>query len=198
MRGGGYGGGGYRAESPEGFRGALREVWLAPGRFFRNLDPEGGPIRPTIFASLVLYLNLIFEAVLQAVWLRELSYSLIYAPLLGLVVAIILVPIMLSMLTALVLVVLDGSPSRTKFSPVYRALGYASGIGIIAWIPYGPLLAIPYGAYVATVGVKEILDKSWKKAALATLIPLGALILIVVVLAGQSEGYQFLTNPPDS
>ncbi len=190
--------GGYRAESPESFRGALREVWLAPGRFFRNLDPEGGAIRATIFASLVLYLNLIFEAVLQAIWLRELSYSLIYAPLIGLVVAIILVPILISMLTALVLVVLDGGPSRAKFGPVYRALGYTSGIGIIAWIPYGPLLAIPYGAYVATVAVKEILNESWQKAAFATLIPLGALILIIVILAGQSEGYEFLTNPPGS
>ncbi|CAN5475728.1 MAG: YIP1 family protein [Rubrobacteraceae bacterium] len=197
-RGGEYRNDGYRSESPEHFRGALREVWLAPGRFFRNLDPEGGPIRPTIFASLVLYANLVLEAVLQAVWLRELSYSLIYAPLLGLVVAVILVPIMLSMLAALVLVVLDGGPSRAKFSPVYRALGYASGIGIVAWVPYGPLLAIPYGAYVATVGVKEILNESWKKAALATLIPLGALILIIVILAGQSEGFQFLVNPPGS
>lgn len=185
-------------ESPEGFRSALKEVWFAPGRFFARLDPEGGPIRPTIFASLVLYLNLIFEAVLQAIWLRELSYSLIYAPLLGLVVSLILVPIMLCMLTALVLVVLDGGPSRAKFGPVYRALGYASGIGIIAWVPYGPILAIPYGAYVAIVAVKEILNESWRKAALATLIPLGALILIVAVLAGQAEGYQFLTNPPGS
>ncbi len=190
--------GGYRAESPEGFRGALREVWFAPGRFFRNLDPEGGPIRATIFASLVLYINLILEAVLQAVWLRELSYSLIYAPLIGLAVAVILVPMLISMLTALVLVVLDGGPSRAKFSPVYRALGYASGIGVIAWVPYGPLLAIPYGAYVATVAVKEVLNESWRKAALATLIPLGALILIILILAGQSEGFQFLTNPPGS
>lgn len=189
---------GYGAESPESFRDALKEVWLAPGRFFGRLDPDGGPIRPTVFASLVLYLNLIFETVLQAVWLQEFSYSLIYAPLLGLVVAVVLVPMLISMLTALVLVVLDGGPSRAKFGPVYRALGYASGIGIIAWIPYGPLLAVPYGAYVATVAVKEILDESWKKAALATLIPLGALILIIVVLAGQSEGYQFLTNPPGS
>lgn len=189
---------GYGMESPEGFRGALKEVWFAPGRFFRNLDPEGGPIRPTLFASLVLYLNLIFEAVLQAVWLRELSYALIYAPLLGLVVSVVLAPIMLSMLAALVLVVLDGGPSRAKFGPVYRALGYASGIGIIAWVPYGPLLAIPYGAYVATIAVKEMLDESWQKAALATLIPLGALILIVVLLAGQTEGYEFLTNPAGS
>ncbi|MGH3085813.1 MAG: YIP1 family protein [Rubrobacteraceae bacterium] len=190
--------GGHGMKSPEDFRGALREVWFAPGRFFGRLDPDGGPIRPTIFASLVLYINLIFDALLQAIWLQELSYALIYAPLLGLVVAVILVPTMLSMLTALILVVLDGGPSRMKFAPVYRALGYASGIGIIAWVPYGPLLAIPYGAYVATVAVKEILNESWRKAALATLMPLGAVILIVVILAGQSEGYQFLTNPPGS
>ncbi len=191
-------GGGFSPESPEHFRGALREVWFAPGRFFSRLDPEGGQIRPTVFASLVLYINLILETALQAIWIRELSYSLIYAPLLGLVVAVILVPILVSMLAALVLVVLDGGPSRAKFGPVYRALGYASGIGIIAWIPYGPLLAIPYGAYVATVAVKEILNESWQKAALATLIPLGALILIILILAGQSEGFQFLTNPPGS
>lgn len=190
--------GGYGMESPESFRGALKEVWLAPGRFFARLDPDGGPIRPTIFASLVLYLNLIFETALQAVWIRELSYSLIYAPLLGLVVSVVLAPILLAMITTLVLVVLDGGPSRARFGPVYRALGYASGIGIVAWIPYGPLLAILYGAYVATVAVKETLGESWQKAALGVLIPLGALILIVVILAGQTEGYEFLTNPPGS
>lgn len=189
--------GGYETTSPEGFRSALKEVWLAPGRFFKRLDVDGGVIRPTIFASLVLYLNLIFEAILQAIWLRELSYALLYAPLLGFVVSVVLVPILLAMLTTLVLIVLDGGPSRAKFGTVYRALGYSSGIGIVAWIPFGPLLAIPYGAYVATVAVKETLNESWGKAALATLVPFGALILIVVILAGQSEGLRFLINPAD-
>ncbi|AHY47991.1 Yip1 domain [Rubrobacter radiotolerans] len=183
---------------PESFRGALREVWLSPGRFFSRLDPEGGVIRPTVFASLVLYLNLIFEALLQAVWLRELSVALAYAPLLGFVVAIVITPLMLLMLTALVLIVLDGGLSRARFAPVYRALGYSAGIGIVAWIPFGPLLAIPYGAYVATVAVKETLGESWRRAALGVLVPLLSLIFIVFLLAGQSEGYGFLVNPPGS
>jgi len=184
--------------SPEDFWGALRGVWFAPGRFFRGLDPEGGPIRPAIFASIILYLNLLFEAALQAVWLREFNYNLIYAPLLGLVVALVLAPLFVAGLAVLVLVVLEGAPSRRSFGPIFRALGYASGIGFILWVPFGPLLAIPYGAYVATIAVKETLNLGWGRAAAATLIPLGAVLLVLLLLTGPSEASGFLTNPPGS
>jgi hypothetical protein len=184
--------------SPEDFWGTLREVWFAPSRFFKMLDPEGGPIRPAIFASIILYLNLLFEAALQAVWLREFNYSLIYAPFLGLVVALVLAPLLVAGLAVLVLVVLEGAPSRRGFGPLFRSLGYATGIGFILWIPYGPLLAIPYGALVATIAVKETLNIGWARAAAAALIPLGAVLLIVVLLTGPSEAYWFLVNPPGS
>ena len=184
--------------SPENFWGTLREVWFAPSRFFKMLDPEGGPIRPAIFASIILYLNLLFEAALQAVWLREFNYSLIYAPFLGLVVALVLAPLLVAGLAVLVLVVLEGAPSRRGFGPLFRSLGYATGIGFILWIPYGPLLAIPYGAFVATIAVKETLNIGWARAAAAALIPLGAVLLIVVLLTGPSEAYWFLVNPPGS
>ncbi|HET7478173.1 MAG TPA: YIP1 family protein [Rubrobacteraceae bacterium] len=184
--------------SPESFREALKEVWFAPGRFFKRLDPEGGPIRPTIFASLVLYLNLLLDAVLQAFWLGEYNLSLVYAPFVGLLVALVLAPLLISGLTALTLVILDGAPSRRNFGPVYRAFGYASGIGIVVWIPYGPLLAIPYGAAVATIAVKETLGLGWRRAAAAALIPLGAVFLIVLLLVGPTEAYGFLINPAGS
>ena len=184
--------------SPEDFWGALREVWFAPRRYFKGLDPEGGPIRPAIFASIILYLNLLFEAALQAVWLREFNYNLIFAPLLGLVVALVLAPLFVAGLAVLVLVVLEGAPSRRSFGPIFRVLGYASGIGFILWIPFGPLLAIPYGAYVATIAVKETLNLGWGRAAAATLIPLGAVLLVLLLLTGPSEAYGFLTNPPGS
>jgi hypothetical protein len=184
--------------SPEDFWGALREVWFAPRRFFKGLDPEGGAIRPAIFASIILYLNLLFEAALQAVWLREFNYNLIYAPLVGLVVALVLAPLLVAGLAVLVLVVLEGAPSRRGFVPIFRALGYATGIGFILWVPYGPLLAVPYGAYVATIAVKETLNLGWGRAAAATLIPLGAVLLILLLLTGPSEASGFLVNPPGS
>jgi hypothetical protein len=184
--------------SPEDFWGALREVWFAPRRFFKGLDPEGGLIRPAIFASVILYLNLLFEAALQAVWLREFNYNLIYAPLVGLVVALVLAPLLVAGLAVLVLVVLEGAPSRRSFGPVFRALGYATGIGLVLWVPFGPLLAIPYGAYVATIAVKESLNISWRRAAAGALIPLGAVLLILLLLTGPSEASGFLANPPGS
>jgi hypothetical protein len=191
--------GGYQEQgyySPGGFWEALREVWFAPGRFFKRLDPEGGPIRPTIFASIVLYLNLLLDAALQAVWLMEFNYGLIYALFVGLVVSVVLAPLLLAGLAALVLVILDGAPSRRNFGPAYRALGYASGIGFACWIPYGPLLAIPYGAIVATIAIKETLNTGWNRAAAATLIPLGAVLLILLLLTGPSESYDLLVNMP--
>jgi hypothetical protein len=184
--------------SPEDFWGALRGVWFAPRRFFEGLDPAGGFVRPAIFASIVLYLNLLLEAALQALWLGEFNFALIYAPLLGLVVAIVLGPLLVAGLSVLVLVVLEGAPSRRGFGPVFRALSYASGIGAVLWIPYAPLLAIPYGAFAATVGVKETLGVGWGKAAAGALIPLAAVLLILLLLTGPSEAAGFLINPPGS
>ena len=184
--------------SPEDFWGALREVWLAPGRFFQRLDPAGGPIRPAIFASIILYLNLLFEAGLQALWVGEFNYALIYAPFVGLVVSLVLAPLLVAGLTVLVLVVLEGAPSRSGFGPVFRSLGYATAIGFVLWIPYGPLLALPYGALVATTAVKETLNTGWSRAAMATLIPLGAVLLILLLLTGPTEAVSFLINPPGS
>jgi hypothetical protein len=184
--------------SPENFWGALREVWFAPRRFFKMLDPRGGYVRPAIFASIVLYLNLLLEAALQAVWLREFNYALIYAPFLGLVVAIVLAPLLVAGLAVLVLVILEGAPSRRSFGPTFRSLGYASGIGFVLWVPYGPLLAIPYGALVATMAVKETLNLSWQRAAAATLIPLGAVLLTVLLLSGPGGAVGSLMNPPGS
>lgn len=200
-RGGGGGGGdhgGYVQNSPEGFWGALREVWFAPGRFFKRLDPDGGPIRPTVFASVVLYINLLLEAALQAVWLREFNYAMVYTPFVGLAVSLVLAPLLLAGLAALILFILEGAPSRRSFGPVYRALGYASGIGVILWVPYGPLLAVPYGALVATIAVKETLNLGWGRAAAGALIPLGAVLLILLLLTGPTEAYEFLLNPAES
>jgi len=185
--------------SPEDFWGALRGVWFAPVRFFRELDPRGGLIRPAIFASVVLYLNLLLEALLKVLWLQEFNYALVYDPFLGLVVAIVFAPLLVAGLALLVLVILGGgTPSRGGFGPLFRALGYASAIGFAFWIPFAPLLAIPYGAFVATIAVKETLNVTWARAAAATLIPLGAVLLTVLALLGPGEAAGFLVNPPGS
>ena len=185
--------------SPEDFWSALRGVWFSPTRFFRGLDPEGGVIRPAIFASLVLYLDLILETLLQQVWLLEFNYGLIYAPFFGLVAAIVLAPLLVAGLTLLVMVVLGGGTlSRGDFVPLFRALSYASGIGLALWIPFAPLLAIPYGAYVATTAVKETINVTPARAAAATLIPLGAVVLTILLLLGPGEAASFLLNPPGS
>jgi hypothetical protein len=120
---------------------------------------------------------------------REFSYALLYAPLLGLAVAAVLGPLLVAAFAALVLFVLDGAPSRRAFGPLFRSLCYATGIGIVLWAPYGPLLAVPYGAYVATVAVRETLRVGWRKAAAAILIPLGALVLLLVLLGGVPGSY---------
>jgi hypothetical protein len=187
------------AASPEDFWGALRGVWFSPVRFFRGLDPQGGVIRPIIFASVVLYLDLILEAVLQMIWVREFNYGSIYAPLFGLVVAILLAPLLIAGFAVLVQVILGGGTlSRGGFVPLFRALGYASGIGLALWIPFAPLIAIPYGAFVATVAVRETANVSLARAAAATLIPLGAVILTILLLLGSDGAASFLINPPGS
>jgi hypothetical protein len=182
--------------SPEGFGDVLREVWLAPGKFFGNLNLEGAPIRPALFASFVLYLNLLFEELLQAAWRVEFNYGLLNAALPGLVVSLVLAPLLVAGLSALVLTVLDGAPSRSKFGPVFRALGYATAVGVVFWIPFAPLVAVPYGLYVATVAVKEALLISWRRAVIGALAPLGAVLLILLLLLGPDEAFRLLINPP--
>ncbi len=183
--------------SPEDFWSALRGVWFYPVRFFRGLDPEGGVIRPAIFASLVLYLDLIFETALQQVWSLEFNYGLIYAPFFGLVVAVVLAPLLVAGFALIVLIILGGgTPSRGGFVPLFRSLSYASGIGLALWVPFAPLLAIPYGAYVATTAVKETANATPARAAAATLIPLAAVILTILALLGPGEAASFLLNPP--
>src|SRR5919199_1166133 len=182
--------------SSEGFGDVLRGVWLAPGKFFRKLNPEGSLVRPGLFAAAILYLNLLFGELLRAAWLLEFNYGLLYALLPGLVVSLVLAPLLVAGLSLLVLTVLDGAPSRRKFGPVFRALGYTTAIGFVLWIPYAPLFALPYGLYVATVAVKEILAINWRRAAVATLAPLVAVLLILLLLTGPDEAYQLLINPP--
>ena len=185
---------GYR--TPEGLGDVVRGVWFAPGRFFSRLDPEGSPLRPALFASFVLYLNLIFDELLRVAWRLEFNYGLLNAALPGLAVALVLGSLLVAGLSALVLTILDGAPSRRKFGRVFRALGYATAIGLVLWVPYAPFIALPYGLYVATVAVKESLATSWRRAAVATLVPLGAVLLIVLLLAGPTGAYELLLSGP--
>ncbi len=184
--------------SPEGFRDVVRGVWLSPTRFFERLDPDGGPVRPALFAASVLYLNLLLGELLQGIWLGEFNYGLLYAAVFGFLVALVLAPLLVAGLSTLVLTILDGSPSRRKFGPVFRALGYASAILVVLWIPFAPLVAIPYGLYVAAIAVKEVLFVSWRRAAAATLVPMGAVLIIFLLLLGLDGSYELLTNPPGS
>lgn len=184
--------------SPVGFWDALRGVWFSPQRFFRNLDPDGGTVGPAVFASFVIYVALLLEAALQAVWVRQFDSSLLYALLLGLVVAVVLGPLLVASFTTLVLVILDGAPSRAKFGPLFRSLGYVSGVLILLPIPYAPFLILLYGPYAATVAVKETLGTGWKRAALGTLIPIVTLLLILLALLGPGDAYDVLVNPPQS
>ena len=185
--------------SPEDFWSVLRGVWFYPVRYFRGLDPAGGVIRPAIFVALVLYLDLLLEAVLQMAWLLEFNYGSIYAPFFGLVVAIVLAPLLVAGLALLVMIVLGGGTlSQGGFIPLFRCLSYASAIGIVLWIPFAPLLAIPYGAYVATTAVRETANVSTARAAAATLIPFGAVVLIILLLLGPGDAASFLINPPGS
>ncbi len=182
--------------SSEGFGDVLRGVWLTPRKFFRRLDSEGGLVKPALLATAVLYLNLIFGELLRDVWLLEFNYGLLYAVLPGFVVSLVLAPLLIAGLAALVLMVLDGAPSRRKFGPVFRALGYSTAIGVVLWIPYAPLAALTYGLYVATVAVKEMLFLTWKRAAVSTLLPLAAVLLIMLLLSGPDGAYRLLINPP--
>jgi hypothetical protein len=147
---------------------------------------------------MVFYLNLILGEALQAVWVREFNAGFLYVLFFGLVVSLILAPFLVSALAVLVQVIHSGGPSRRDFRPLYRHLAYATGIGIVLWIPFGPIVAIPYGAYVITKAVKTALGTDGRRAAAAALVPLVAVLLILLLLTGPSEAYELLRNPAGS
>lgn len=176
----------------------LRGVWFVPGRFFRHLEPEGGFLRPAVFAMAVMFLNLLLGDLLQAAWLRDFDPVLLRLPLMALAASVLLGPALVALFAGLVLFVLDGAPSRERFGPVFRSLGYVSGVGVVLWIPFAPLAAIPYAAYVAHIAVSEALGVSRMRAAFSVVIPLGAFLLILLLLAGPDELWTLLVNPPQS
>ena len=185
--------------APEGFTEALREVWLAPKRFFKHLDPEGGLLRPAIFAAAIMFLNLVLGDLLQAAWLLDFNLELLLRlPLTALVVSVFLGPALAALFAGLVLFVLDGAPSKQRFGPAFRAMGYVSGIGAVLWIPFAPLVAVPYAAYVAHIAVMERLGANQQQAAASVLIPLGALLVILFLLSGGDELWSLFINPPQS
>ncbi len=139
--------------SPEDFWGALRGVWLGPAGFFRNLDPEGGLIRPAIFVSLVLYLNLLLEAALQALWLGEFNYALIYAPFLGLVVALVLAPLLVAAGAA---AVLAGGPVRRVALLGAAWLAEVALMAQLAGTSGEPRYALPGAALLAVAGAAAL------------------------------------------
>ncbi|MCL6439727.1 MAG: YIP1 family protein [Rubrobacteraceae bacterium] len=181
--------------SPEGFWGALREVWLAPRRFFRRLDPEGGIVRPALFAAAVLYLNLLLGTFLRSILAGGFGYALLYAPLLGLAVSAVLGPLLVAAFATLVLFVLDGTPSAGRLGPLFRALCYSTGIGVVLWVPYGPLLALTYGACVVTLAVRETLEVGWRRAAAGALIPLATLVALLVLFGAPLGSYPLPGSP---
>lgn len=185
--------------APEGFTGALREVWLAPRRFFKHLDPEGGLLRPAVFAAAIIFLNLLLGDLLQAAWLRDFDLELLLQlPLMALATSVFLGPALVALFAGLVLFVLDGAPSKQRYGPAFRALGYVSGIGAVLWIPFAPLVAVPYAAYVAHIAVMERLGANRQQAAASVLIPLGALLVIFFLLSGGEELWSLFINPPQS
>lgn len=184
-----------RRYSREGFWSVLRGVWFSPARFFSGLDPEGGPIRSALFAIAVLFLNLILDTALQAFWTQQFNLALVYAPPLGLVASFLLAPLLVAGYTALSLLVLEGFPSAGGFGRLFRAFGYSTAAGVVLWLPYGPLVAIPLFCYAATTAVRQTLGVNWGKSAMAALIPLAALLLLFLLLLGPADMWRTLTNP---
>src|SRR5919202_1690278 len=197
---------GNQGPGPRSFRGDRQHKLPAPVRGYqgpgpRSLRGRGRSRRQAVIGEASGVQEqasglLIFGELLRDVWLLEFNYGLLYAVLPGFVVSLVLAPLLVAGLAALVLMVLDGAPSRRKFGPVFRALGYSTAIGAVLWIPYAPLVALPYGLYVATVAVKEMLFLTWKRAAVSTLLPLAAVLLIMLLLSGPDGAYRLLINPP--
>ena len=80
------------------------------------------------------------------------------------------------------LVMIFVGDTNAGFEATFRVACYAAVTNLVNWIPFvGGLLAL-YGLYLAVVGIREMHRTNTGKAALVVLLPIGAILLIALVV----------------
>src|SRR5215208_1150058 len=108
--------------------------------------------------------------------LRPFVVSIVVAPIGGAIGLVILAGI-LHLLVRLIVGV-----GNAGFGTTFRVASYATVVNLVGWIPIiGSLVALVYGIYLSTLGIREMHETTTGKAALIVLVPVGVIVLIALV-----------------
>jgi hypothetical protein len=71
---------------------------------------------------------------------------------------------------------------NSGFRATFRVASYATVVNLVGWIPIiGSLVALVYGIYLSTLGIREMHETTTGKAVLIVLLPVGVIVLIALV-----------------
>jgi hypothetical protein len=176
-------GGDYDLSTPiNSFIEVVRRLIFQPIIFFARLPRRGNFINPLVFALLCYEISAVLGGVLGLAGgepdrgLGALVVSLIAAPIGGAIVLLILSGI-LHLLVRLIV-----GAGESGFAATFRVASYAGVVNLVGWIPIiGSLVALLYGIYLFTVGIREMHETTTGKAALIVLSPVGMILLIALV-----------------
>lgn len=181
----------------QGWVDSVRLLVVAATDFFRRMAPATGDyLKPFLFALICAYIGALFGWIYNMVFQVSLGALLGFRGIgmfpgfmgLGLVSVLFLTPIALAvglllgtLVFHLMLVLLKaaGQPWEATF----RVLAYSSVNNLASVVPLiGSLIGFFWWLYLAIVGLREAHRTTTGKAALAVLIPLGALCLCFLTL----------------
>src|SRR5215212_3395837 len=176
-------GGDYDLSNPiNSFIDVVRRLVLQPAIFFAELPRRGNFINPLVFALLCYEISAVLGGVLGLAGgepdrgLEALVVSKIAAPIGGAIVLLILSGI-LHLLVRLIV-----GAGESGFAATFRVASYATVVNLVGWIPIiGSLVALVYGIYLSTLGIREMHETTTGKAALIVLVPVGVIFLIALV-----------------
>lgn len=189
----GASGGDYDLSNPvNSFLDVVRRVVTTPAEFFSGIPRRGNFLSPLVFALICALVSAVLGGLLRLAWRSEaiggvrfegeglgfLEFlgTVLWAPV-GSTIGLLIVAGI-----AHLLVMLFVGDANAGFEATFRVACYAAVTNLVNWIPFiGGLLAL-YGLYLAVVGIREVHATTTGKAALVVLLPIGAILLLVLVV----------------
>lgn len=189
-------GGDYDLSNPvNSFIDVVRRLVFQPSSFFAGLPRRGNFINPLVFALICYEISAIFGGLLGLAvgepdrGLGPFIVSIVVAPIGGAIGLLILAGL-LHLLVRLIVGV-----GNSGFRATFRVASYATVVNLVGWIPIiGSLVALVYGIYLSTLGIREMHETTTGKAVLIVLLPVGVIVLIALV--GLFVARAVLVNSP--
>jgi hypothetical protein len=173
----------------------VQRLVVEPVAFFAGLPRRGSFVNPLVFALICYEISAILGGLLGLAGgepsrgLVPFLVSIIVAPIGG-AIGLVILSGLLHLLVRLIV-----GADNSGFGATFRVAAYAAAVNLVGWIPLiGSLVALLYGIYLSTLGIRETHETTTGKAALVVLVPVDAILLLALV--GLFVGGAVLVNSP--